>query len=93
MATLEQQQAATIAVYTVQTDGGNLRGQWDSVEDAAAAVARRFGWAHPYLSIPFATVDADGVERTEWCVYGSEEDRDADQDGAYAPHIVRVQGR
>jgi hypothetical protein len=49
-------------VYTVCTSDGSMRGEWDSLEEAAEAVARRFGWEEPYLSIRFSEVD-EGVER------------------------------
>lgn len=38
-------------------------------------------------------IDGTDTEQTAWCVYPTAEARDADQDGAHAPRVVRVDGQ
>lgn len=63
--------------------GGNWRLSYLTREDAADAIGLAMGWDSVVLSESFAVDDT-----TAWCVYESQEDCDADREGAYAPRVV-----
>jgi hypothetical protein len=64
-------------------DGSALDGAcFDTFDEAEQAIVNRYGWDE------VATVEAcDG----EWYLYATEDDADADQDGAFAPSVTRVE--
>lgn len=75
----------TPRTYTVTTtDGAILSGTtYASRADAEAAVRAFYRWDAIITSDSFATDAGEAV-----CCYPSDEDCDADAEGAYAPRIV-----
>lgn len=65
--------------------GGNWSREYETREDAAEAIRESMGWSSVVLSESFAVDDG-----TAWCTYETQEECDADQEGAYAPRIVRA---
>lgn len=71
--------------YRVWTGDGSA---WDGEEhdlltEAVEAIGRRYGWTDP--------VYARHCNSGAWSVYETQEDADADEDGAYAPGIWRIE--
>ena len=58
---------------------------YETREDAAEAIRNAMGWDSVVLSESFAVDDTTG-----WCAYESQEECDADQEGAYAPRVLRA---
>jgi len=66
---------------------------YETIDEAREALRRAMGWKYIYLSTMFS--DGDGEmspagwwEDTAVCAYESQEDRDRDDEGAYAPRIT-----
>ena len=80
--------------YRVTTGGGDfLHGRvYSSEADALLAIASHYCWAGAYrsdwFSIP-AGPDNDDVTEA-FAVYATEEERDEDGEGNYAPRVVEV---
>lgn len=65
--------------------GGNWAREYKTRHEAAHAIREAMGWDGVVLSPSFAADDT-----AAWCAYESQEYRDADQEGAYAPRIIRT---
>jgi hypothetical protein len=78
--------------FTITNSNGLSGGLWNetysSKEGAAEAIADCMAWDGFVLSESFSVVDGNGVERTAWCAYESQEDCDNDPEGAHAPRVV-----
>lgn len=78
-----------MAMYRISNtngkSGGNWRLEYETREDAAEAIREAMGWDSAVLTAAFAADDT-----TAWCVYESQEDCDADRDGAHAPRVIEV---
>lgn len=76
-----------MAKYTISNSNGNQRGIWrdtyESQQDAIDVIALTNGWGDPVVSESY-TVDGGSAVS----VYASQEDCDADQDGAFAPRVT-----
>ena len=75
--------------YTISNSNGNQSGPWRdryaTQEAAVDAIAQAQGWGEPVLSERY-TVDGGSAIS----VYATQADCDADQDGAYAPRVTKV---
>lgn len=87
---------AFIRTYSIKNCNGKSGGDWNrqynTREQAAAAIAKAYGWDVAAVAIGPKMIDEigdDGEEEIAWCVYESQEDCDADDTGAHAPRIVR----
>lgn len=85
-----------IRTYSIKNSNGLSGGDWNrqynTREQAAAAIAKAYGWDAAAVAIGPKMIDEigdDGEEEIAWCVYESQEDCDADDTGAHAPRIVR----
>lgn len=85
-----------IRTYSIKNSNGLSGGDWSRLyntrEQAAAAIARAYGWDAAAVAIGPEMIDEvgdDGEEEIAWCVYESQEDCDSDDTGAHAPRIVR----
>ncbi|UOF77332.1 hypothetical protein [Caudoviricetes sp.] len=76
--------------YKISNSNGMSGGVWgrvyESRESAAAAIAQAFGWAESVLSPSWS----DDEENKCWSAYETQEECDADDNGAMAPTITRV---
>ena len=77
--------------YRVSTSNGdNLDGTtYESDASAVEAIADRYGWSSPARSGSFATVIGE-TECEAFCVYETQEECDADEEGSYAPRVIEV---
>ena len=78
--------------FQIQNTEGRQGRAWSTtyadLPDAEAAVREAMGWDDSVTSDSFAGIDGNGTERVGRCVYPTQEECDADQDGAHAPRIV-----
>ena len=90
------QGSEAMQTYEIKTTDGSqdrrLSYAYESFEEALAAARAVLGWDEVYVSDEFATTGAlSPLDRSsEWLLYQSREQYDADWDGAYAPRIVRT---
>jgi hypothetical protein len=79
-----------MAKYTIENSHGERGGMWscdyDTLEAAKVGLRQAMGWGEIVLSHAY-THDAD--DNTAWSAYETQEDCDADDEGAHAPCIVR----
>jgi len=68
------------------TPGVEDRRTFDSIFDAIDAIEKEMGWADAVCSDWFSTGDGS---TDACCVYETEEECVADDEGAYAPRIIR----
>ena len=77
--------------YSISNSNGMGGGVWgrkyDSRRDAKEAIAEAYGWDDVVLSPSWE--DGDGL--TCWSVYETQEECDADETGADAPCITRLE--
>lgn len=76
------------SVYTISNSNGNQSGPWretyQTQQAAIDAIAEAQGWGEPVVSERYAVDGGSAVS-----VYASQEDCDADQDGAFAPRVTK----
>lgn len=85
---------SAVAGYKItNTEGRRGRGWCDlfgSQAEGIHEIGTLMGWEEPVASEPFTVTDGDGREVRAWCVYSSQEECDADGEGADAPRVVEV---
>lgn len=72
-------------MYRVWTGDGSLWDgeEYDTLEEATAAIGTRYGWSSPVL--------LDHGDWETWSVYETQALADADEDGAYAPGVRTIE--
>lgn len=79
-----------MAEYKISNSNGMAGGVWlrsyETRAEAAAAIAKAFGWDEAVLSPSWS----DDEDRSCWSAYETRTDCDADDTGANAPTITRV---
>lgn len=85
-----------MATYKISNSNGKSGGVWSrsysTRGEAARAIADGMGWDDVVLSHSFTSDGDDGEDLTAWCAYETQEECDADQDGARAPCVTRHDG-
>lgn len=78
-----------MTTYQIRNTEGRQGRAWtrtyDSLDEATEALRVELGWDGIVLSDSFATDLGSAV-----CAYETQEECDADEEGAYAPRIVEV---
>lgn len=87
-----------LIVYALVNSHGAQHGAWDehyrTIEDATEAMRKAMRWESIVLSGGYTVQHpGDGPGRASgeaWSVYETQEECDADQDGADAPRIIQL---
>ena len=82
---VEEALGITEPYLVTYTDARSSGARYADFESALAAIGDDMGWANPVASEEFR---ADSDDHTAVTVYRTEEDCDADGEGAYAPRIT-----
>lgn len=69
------------------TDGREWTDTYETRQQAAAAIAQAYGWESPVISESYAVGDGN---QSAVSVYETQEECDADDEGAYAPRITGI---
>lgn len=79
--------------YKISTSDGRRRDQteYETQEDAAEALRMTMGWDKIVLSGRYTVgTGSDDLEQDAVSAYATQEECDADQEGAHAPRITRI---